>query len=195
MIRTVLNVAMLTIAFNIPPGYAENDGNNSAHQHGSVTSETSITPHSDFFDSMSEVMKGVWVGQYTNGTFENPTDWMPVRVEYRTISRGSALVEDYFFGDETEAGMTTVYHIDNLELRLTHYCGARNHPRMLATKIDHESRTANFDFTDITNLATPHSYHSRDLDLKILSEDHIQIQYHGLQEGEVASQAYDLRRQ
>lgn len=149
---------------------------------------------SAFFDTMMEVMTGAWEGQYTNGTFEDPTDWKPVRVEYRLTSKGSALVEDYLFGAGSEVGMTTVYFKDNNDLRLTHYCGAQNHPSMIAHQLDAGSRSVAFDFTGVTNLDTPQSYHSRRMEVNIISDDHIQILYRGLKNGEVYSQAYDLRR-
>lgn len=149
---------------------------------------------SAYFGRLREVMTGHWEGRYTNGTFDAPTEWKPVRVEYRLTSNGTALVEDYRYGPTDRIGMTTVYHQDNNDLRLTHYCGASNHPSMIATGIDAASGTVLFDFTGITNLAKPEAYHSRQMEVTIVNEDHIRILYHGLQSGSIASQAYDIRR-
>lgn len=149
---------------------------------------------SSFFAVMKEVMTGAWEGEYTNGTFENPTEWKPVRVEYRLTSRGTALIEDYLFGGTPDIGMTTVYHADNNDLRLTHYCGASNHPSMIASELDAAGKWIAFDFTGITNLHGPQSYHTRRMEVHILSDDHIRVLYHGLKDGEVRSQAYDLKR-
>lgn len=168
------------------------------HQHGSSggvsDTQKAVDAPSAFFDTLKDVMTGSWEGRYANGTFENPQEWMPVRVEYRKTANGTALIEDYLFGEGSSVGMTTVYHQDRNDLRLTHYCGARNHPSMVATKLDTTSRVVQFDFTHITNLKNQDDYHSRQFDLDIVSRDHIKIQYHGLQAGEITSQVYDIRR-
>lgn len=181
-------------------GVAQESGEAHSHLSGNTAQQESQTdptpgaPPSAFFDTMKTVLTGTWSGQFTNGTFAEPTEWMPVSVEYRGTSRGTAIVEDYLFEGEDEPGMTTVYHQDNGNLRLTHYCGAQNHPRMIARTVDPEQGFVAFDFTDITNLDSQESYHSRQLELKLVADDHIQIQYHGLQRGEIYSQAYDLWR-
>lgn len=159
-----------------------------------ATGTAEYAPPSAYLDTLKSVLTGSWSGRFTNGTFEEPTEWMPVRVEYHVTSGGTAIVEDYFNNNSEDATMTTVYYKDNGNLRLTHYCGAQNHPRMIARSVDPEGRQVVFDFTDITNLATADSYHSRQLALRLVTDDHIQIQYHGLQNGKIYSQAYDLRR-
>lgn len=150
--------------------------------------------HAAFFDTLQRVLTGAWEGRYTNGTFANPTEWAPVRVEYRETANGTAIIENYLFDTGPKVSMTTVYHRDRDDLRLTHYCGARNHPSMIATAVDAAARNARFDFTHITNLAEHDDYHSRQLELQIVSDDHIRIQYHGPRRGTIFSQAYDLRR-
>jgi len=158
----------------------------------SISAESSAP--SAYFSRLKEVMTGEWVGQYTNGTFSKPGEWKPVRVEYRLTSNGTALVEDYLFGDSAVIGMTTVYHQDNDDLRLTHYCGASNHPSMIARELDADAQRVLFDFTSITNLKNAEDYHSRQMEVEIVASDHIKIQYRGLMEGEIRSQAYNLRR-
>ena len=159
----------------------------------------STPPRSAFFDQMREVMTGRWEGQYTNGTFAEPTSWNPVTIEYRQTSNGTAIVENYYstqpeFSDMTAANMTTVYHKDRDDLRLTHYCGAANHPSMMATALNADDGLVTFDFTHITNLSATEDYHSRKLNLDIVSPDHIRIEYHGIQDGKIYSQAYDVTR-
>ncbi|HSR51337.1 MAG TPA: hypothetical protein VLV83_10950, partial [Acidobacteriota bacterium] len=51
-------------------------------------------------------------------------------VNYRLTGGGSALIET--FGRGEQGSMSTVYHLDGNDLRLTHYCGAKNQPRMKA---------------------------------------------------------------
>src|SRR5262249_2096345 len=63
---------------------------------------------------------------------------------------GSALVENLIMGDVP--AMTSVYHLDGADLRMTHYCGARNQPRLKATRIDEATATAEFALVDVTGV-------------------------------------------
>ena len=63
--------------------------------------------------------------------------------------------------------MTSVYHLDGPDLRLTHYCAAGNQPRLKASVIDEPAGHVVFSFVDITNLKTPESGHVKAVDLRI----------------------------
>ena len=146
------------------------------------------------FRDLKKHLSGTWVGRFTNGTLEDPAEWKPVEVRYLSSANGSAIIENYFFGDAKEPGMTTVYYPDGAELELTHYCGAQNHPRMQSTAYDQASRTYSFEFLDITNLHDESDYHSRSLDLRFVTDDNVQIVYSGEVDGRAAVQSYDLVR-
>jgi hypothetical protein len=49
-------------------------------------------------------------------------------------------------------GMVTMYHMDGEHLMLTHYCMAKNQPRMRATEISEDGKSVIFTFLDGTNL-------------------------------------------
>lgn len=98
-------------------------------------------------------------------------------VQYRLTGRGSALIEEYV-GDPP---MTTVYHLDGDNLRLTHYCNAGNQPRMTAAF--YRNDTLKFDFVDVTNLSEPGAYHTRTLEIKFHDENHIDLNFVGLKNG------------
>jgi hypothetical protein len=74
-------------------------------------------------------------------------------VTYRVIARGSAVLAVSRF-EEAHPGeaMATVYHLDGDRLMLTHYCVARNQPRLLATAIGDGGSPITFTFRDATNL-------------------------------------------
>lgn len=146
------------------------------------------------FGYLKKRLNGAWAGRYTNGTLENPSDWQPVKVNYRLTGNGSAIVENYFYEDDENAGMSTVYYPDDTDLRLTHYCGAQNHPRMKWKTFDEDSKTYGFEFIDITNLHDESDYHSRSLKLTFVSDDNIRIVYSGNVNGKTAVQTYDLFR-
>jgi hypothetical protein len=48
--------------------------------------------------------------------------------------------------------MATMFHTDGEHLMLTHYCIAKNQPRMRATEISDDGNTIVFTFLDGTNL-------------------------------------------
>lgn len=147
------------------------------------------------FHFIQKHLTGTWVGEFTNGTVENPAEWNPVEVQYMLSANGSAIVENYFYGQARNPGMTTVYYPDGAGMQLTHYCGARNHPRMKWTTYDEETRTYGFRFLDITNLHDESDYHSRSLDLTFISNDKVQIAYAGAVRGDTTIQTYNLIRQ
>jgi hypothetical protein len=50
--------------------------------------------------------------------------------------------------------MLTVFHMDGEHLMLTHYCVARNQPRLRATEFAADGGAVTFTFLDATNLAS-----------------------------------------
>src|SRR5579862_8715974 len=75
------------------------------------------------------------------------------RLTYELTGGGSALVERE--SADNMPGMMTVYHLDGNRVILTHYCMAGNQPRMQAGGINPETSEIQFQFLDVTNLASP----------------------------------------
>ncbi len=158
-------------------------------------SNTRVTTVESIFDVMTEVLPGKWQGAWADGTAEKPTsDWTETTVEYEVTAGGSALIENYT-NKQGRPYMTTVYHKDNNDLRATHFCGARNHPRMIARKVDLDGRFVEFDFVDVANLKTVGSYHSRGLSLEIESDDSIVLTFSGLEGGQGNTRVFKFRRE
>lgn len=72
-----------------------------------------------------------------------------LRISYRAISAGTALVET--FGNPARGVTETIYHMDNDRLIATHYCAQGNQPR-LKLRESQDRRVLVFDFFDATNL-------------------------------------------
>ncbi len=72
-----------------------------------------------------------------------------IQVSYRSVSRGSALVETFTGSSGKET--LTVYHRDGGALMLTHYCAQGNQARLEATEATRERVV--FQFLDATNVA------------------------------------------
>lgn len=87
----------------------------------------------------------------------------PARIEYRLISRGTALTETWFmpaglYGPEGKTELT-VFHMDNGALVATHYCASGIHPTMVMDTSS-PSGTYNFVPRTISNLASSDQSHN-----------------------------------
>ena len=141
-----------------------------------ANAENSYTRYHDAFDRM-KMLEGVW----------DEAEYGRV-VEYHLTGKGSALIEE-FVGDPP---MTSVYHLDGDDLRLTHYCNAGNQPRMIADAYGTDSLS--FDFVDVTNLKSPDAYHTRTLDIDFLDDDHVVLNFVGKKEGREIATTHTLTR-
>jgi hypothetical protein len=92
-----------------------------------------------------------------------------------------------------QGGMLTVYHPDGANLMMTHYCGAANQPRMRLDKFD--GKTMSFSMFDITNLSSPKAYHTNRTEIVFVNDDKVLVTYHGIADGKVESQTFELTRQ
>lgn len=76
--------------------------------------------------SMLKTLQGIWEGD------EGPSG-RTVHLVYRVTARGNTVEETFRRGSKLE--MLTVYYLDtNDDLRLTHFCAARNRPEMRLNK-------------------------------------------------------------
>lgn len=118
-------------------------------------------------------LAGRWEGLTWWST--NPDQREEVTVTYSLTGRGSAVVENFSTG--AEPSMTSVYHRDGEDLRMTHYCSARNQPRLKATRIDMAGGIVEFSFVDITNLSGQSSGHVSGVELRRIDENHITVTF------------------
>lgn len=116
---------------------------------------------------------GDWKGTY---------EWTGARsgggsldVAYSLTGNGSALVEDLV--QEGVRTMTSLYHLDGPDLRLTHYCGAQNQPRLKADRVDVARGEIDFAFVDATNLRSPDAPHVYGLELRLLDPSHLRLTF------------------
>jgi len=116
------------------------------------------------------------------GEWEGPFEWTGARtgggtmhVSYYLTGYGSAVVENLSSGGDPS--MTTVYHLDGADLRMTHFCGAQNQPRLKASRIDLAQGVIDFSFVDITNLKSPDAPHVYGCELRFLDADRITLTF------------------
>jgi hypothetical protein len=120
-----------------------------------------------------------------DGSWEGKTpDGQTVQVAYRVTGNGSAVMSEI----KGHADMISMFNLDGDRLLMTHYCGAGNQPRMVASTSP-DGKTLTFDFLDATNLASPDDGHMTRLVLSMPDANHHTEEWiysdHGKQEKEV----------
>lgn len=133
------------------------------------------------------------------GTWEGTSEWSGARTgsgnmsaNYYLTGNGSAIVENLMI--DAKPVMTTVYHLDGRNLRMTHYCAAQNQPRLEATSIHSENRKIVFDFVDITNLPDPEAGHVRKLEMNLMDANHITLRFTFVGNGKESYELVSLTR-
>lgn len=92
-------------------------------------------------------------------------------VTYRLTGGGSAVVETMFPGTPSE--MTTVYHDDSAgKLVMTHYCNARNQPKM--ELVSFENNQLAFELAADADIDAEHEHHAHALTLTLGADGSLQ---------------------
>ena len=92
-----------------------------------------------------KALAGDWDGKSTKGWEET--------LQYRTIAGGTTVLETSFDAHPGQE-MATTFYLDGDRLMLTHYCMAKNAPRLEATAFADGGRTVVFTFVDGANIPT-----------------------------------------
>ena len=116
-----------------------------------------------------KALTGNWSGtfKWTGGRHDSGS----MNATYYVTGNGSAVVENLM--NESTPVMTTVYHLDASDLRMTHFCGAQNQPRLKARRIDLDHGAIDFDFVDATNLRSPDAPHVHGLEIRLIDPNHL----------------------
>ena len=130
------------------------------------------TESSKAFDQIKALI-GNWSGtfQWTGGRSDSGS----MNATYYVTGNGSAVVEN-LMNDSTPV-MTSVYHLDGGDLRITHFCAAQNQPRLKARRIDLDHNAIDFDFVDATNLRSPDAPHVHGLEIRLVDADHLTLTF------------------
>jgi hypothetical protein len=114
------------------------------------------------------------------GEWEGPYEWSGGRTgkgrysaRYYLTGYGSTVVEDLIA--DGKPVMTSAYHLDGSDLRMTHYCAAGNQPRLKASLIDEGKKIIRFEFVDVTNLKSPSAGYVQGVELRFRDENHITL--------------------
>ncbi len=130
-------------------------------------------PARQAFDRFKK-LEGAWTGRSTKG-------WEEV-VNYRAIAGGSVVVGTSFDAHPNETMMTMI-HMDGDRLMLTHYCVAKNQPRLVATGFADNGRAITFEFLDGTNLVSRDRGHMDKVVFRFTDDDHVSSRWTWYQDG------------
>jgi hypothetical protein len=117
-------------------------------------------------------LAGEWRGKSTKGWTE--------KIDFQVIAGGSVLM-DRSFGAHPDEWMATMIHMDGDRLLLTHYCIAKNQPRLVATKATGSEIT--FEFLDATNLKSRDQGHMDKVVIKLDGDDRFTSRWTWFQDG------------
>jgi hypothetical protein len=153
-----------------------------------ASAHAEATPAGKMLERLAS-LEGQW-----SGTLEwsgARTDKGTLQASYYVTGNGSAVVENLIM--HGKPSMTSVYHLDGADLRMTHYCAARNQPRLKADKIDGDS--ARFAFIDVTNVGPQNKGHVEGATIRIVDADNIVIEFVFQGGGPRAVETIKLRRE
>src|SRR5499433_2445660 len=140
--------------------------------------------------SQIKALIGNWGGtfQWTGGRHDTGS----MNATYYVTGNGSAVVENLI--NESTPVMTSVYHLDGRDLRMTHYCGAQNQPRLKARRIEPAQGILDFAFVDITNAPSPDAPHVDGLEIRFRDADHLTLTFHFVSAGKESRERIELAR-
>ena len=124
-----------------------------------------------------KTLKGEW-------TVEGPDAAHPMKITYKVVGSGSAVVEDLFPG--TDHSMVSVYFLVGNDLRLTHYCAAKNQPQL---KLDLKASTPDqlvFAFDGGTNFDPAKDAHMHEGKITLKSDGKVESSWTGFVNGKAA---------
>jgi hypothetical protein len=133
------------------------------------------------------------------GDWEGRSEWTGARTgtgkmnaTYYLTGNSSALVENLLV--EGSPVMTTVYHLDHSDIRMTHFCAAKNQPRLKASKIDLQKGVIDFTFIDVTNVPSLDAPFVHGLEIQLLDPDKIALTFTFEAAGKKSFERIDLER-
>ena len=129
-------------------------------------------------------LTGDWTGKMSGGMAATST--------FRVTAGGSAVMQ--MLGEGTDMEMPTLFHMDGERLMATHYCAAKNQPRMVFVPAGSDGNTLKFDFLDVTNLRNPEDGHMRRVTFTFIDKDHFRQEWTYREKGKESADSFDFVR-
>jgi hypothetical protein len=94
-------------------------------------------------------------------------------LDIQLTSGGSVVMErSSMIQDGASVEMITMYYLDGDQVKMTHYCEARNQPTMRGTYVA-ETKTLTFDFVGATSMKSPDDGHMHHAIYTFVDNDHV----------------------
>lgn len=139
-------------------------------------------PANPGFDAMKS-LTGNWEGTTSTGA--------PVKASYEVVAGGSTVLERL---DPPDHGiMITMYHVENGNLVMDHYCAMNNIPHMKATR-SADGKVLDFQFVSASNLPSQKDTHMHSLKLTFKDADHLQHEWSLHENGKATPVVFQLAR-
>lgn len=129
------------------------------------------------FEIIKSGLVGEWKGQIVYSD-------EPVEATFYLTGNDSAIVEYIRRPMKPAASMSTVYHLADDSLQLTHYCSFMNQPRLRASAVSPDGKVVEFEFLDVSNLERSGDRYTHRMRLEFPAPGRASVTYIGLVEGE-----------
>jgi hypothetical protein len=110
-----------------------------------------------------------------------------VTIRYRVISGGTAVEEELL--PDSPGAMTSIYHLDNGNLVMTHYCSLGNQPHLRATKASTPSKMEFECVGGGGNMKSENDMHIHHLVFTFQSDNHFTQEWSANKNGKLAGSA------
>lgn len=178
-----MRLALILLMFSPLAAFAaEADG----HVDSEAQAVSAFNPEA-VFEKMKKGLVGEWTGRMVHSS-------EPVEATFYLTGNDSAIVEYIRRPQKPAASMSTVYHLADEALQLTHYCSFMNQPRLRATSLSADGKTVTFEFLDITNLSRSGNRYTHKMRISMPDDRHAMVTYVGLDEGYEGELTVELTR-
>jgi hypothetical protein len=133
------------------------------------------------YELLKDRLVGEWVGEIVHSA-------EPVEASFYLTGNDSAVVEYIRRPQRPAASMSTVYHLADEHLQLTHYCSFMNQPRLRAASISPDGKTINFGILDVSNLSRSGNRYTYKMRIAFPAPDKAEVTYVGLADGDETGQ-------
>jgi hypothetical protein len=129
------------------------------------------------FEILKEGLVGEWKGKIVHSA-------EPIEATFYLTGNDSAIVEYIRRPQKPAASMSTVYHLADEHLQLTHYCSFMNQPRLRAASVSPDGKTVNFEILDVSNLSRSGDRYTHKMRIAFPAPDKAEVSYVGFADGE-----------
>jgi len=171
--RRILEIVLILATWLAAAGGAPSLGATTGDQESPNAGKKVMPAAAAAFERFKE-LAGTWVGRSTKGWEDETTI---------DVIAGGSVVRSTSFNAHPGETMLTLFHLDGDRLMLTHYCVAKNQPRMVASRFEDGGRKVAFDFLDATNLQRPGAGHMHASVFEFGDRDHFTSRWSWFEDG------------